>query len=1171
MFNNLFKPLRAELLRECVAERVLNWNGLTLQQEVAPGELRFGTPMQVGYGHIVGHIGEDREELDCYIGAHLESPYIYRILQLNSNKCFDEWKFCIGFNSKEQAEQAYIDHVPIALYGGIFTSSLAEIHKYAVIQVVDRQGYAMVESITSEQVAKKVISRICPPNGEKKSGNQRIYNDIPVLEAAEKIIAHQQAGMPIVNRYRHSDSTINRNDPVSLWTETYINDDGSIFILDEFLLKLPRGYDYAARCFRKEYVPRSWEVSGSCSQPGGHGYCDITDLDQVVWLDPQEGDRPGFGETACVIKIVEQLETAKTCKCQQASNPPTNPLITNANHIKIGEKSAMRFEKYLKKMFDAGASWAEIQADLAGEMFKATPEEIQQAIDWWLKSTDQMRSGNGTNTNPNPDLPAMDDLAMERALEMADDGSPKDPKKYAEAVMKNPVKAEQIINKNRQQLREKLEQQRVAQEKREKEFQQLQEAVNKPRLTPELEELDRDLKAGKEVDQTVSTLMESVSKRETIGSHTLGDEKRYPIAMLTESVSKVSEKVKKRKLDLNSAKLLLEEALDQALVEAAKTPNNTSTETIQGSYQISTNESNAIASFLEETYKAGDRHLLLKPGGQERLKNRDALAKHNKKFAEQAVKNAIELIPGSLTEAMKFFNDKKAGRAGNWQSVAANLLREKVVDMKEELTPLDAAVLGAQAFINVNAIRRLYEETPWLELSGSIGAAFFTPYKEDDPRFGLEFRFPLHDFLEPNVFLPRIKKPGESGFPGASMKRNFDSVYAEQYGVEYEYEEGQIHALRYEPNNANIIGEIEAELGGYWTRVVSRLCGDEFDNQARRYLSDKIVDEAPVAANLVVGNTIMVNGKKLVYDPAVTHIIRLRAGADQAGLTGADVQGRIIVRATPKRILQPNGKTSDDVRHEWSVKLPNGDDAVIGRLLQDGKRIVPDFDGDEPHGAFDENHGLFLCLGSANVTAGNVGNMLFSYSVNTRNVTRISLTPQGNQTVAQAYGNLVRTANQKAAAIQQRNKVAPRVAASSVEIGRGVIQSADEWQNYYNRPGSQLNAQYAEINEVGKLGLLTFWCTNGHFPLGNAGLLLLSPYMTQFAFAEKIVAGALDSVTVGQGVGKKNRRTGAKSQTFRARMAVHSPRLLDDNGEPINEPSHIIAFDDIQEGSGIQA
>ena len=105
------------------AIRYLYWNDLTIGVEFEVGQIRFDKPMQVIYGYISRHVGADGDALDCYVGSYLSSPRIFRVIQLDREGRFDEYKYMLCFDTIQRAELAYKAHVPRDRFGGIEETS----------------------------------------------------------------------------------------------------------------------------------------------------------------------------------------------------------------------------------------------------------------------------------------------------------------------------------------------------------------------------------------------------------------------------------------------------------------------------------------------------------------------------------------------------------------------------------------------------------------------------------------------------------------------------------------------------------------------------------------------------------------------------------------------------------------------------------------------------------------------------------------------------------------------------------------------------------------------------------------------------------------------------------------------------------------------------------------
>ena len=101
--------------------REVNYQGLPIAIEVEKGSFRFRkfykTLMHCHYGYIKGTEGQDGEEIDVYF-TEKPSDKVYQIKQLKKNGEFDEYKYILGVDSKDEAKKVYTDHMPQSFFGG---------------------------------------------------------------------------------------------------------------------------------------------------------------------------------------------------------------------------------------------------------------------------------------------------------------------------------------------------------------------------------------------------------------------------------------------------------------------------------------------------------------------------------------------------------------------------------------------------------------------------------------------------------------------------------------------------------------------------------------------------------------------------------------------------------------------------------------------------------------------------------------------------------------------------------------------------------------------------------------------------------------------------------------------------------------------------------------------
>ncbi|MEG2151104.1 MAG: DEAD/DEAH box helicase family protein, partial [Bacteroidaceae bacterium] len=73
-----------------------------------------GTPWSITmnntYGYFKGTKGKDGDHIDTFLGENLNSEKVFVVDQLNSDKSFDEHKVMLGFDSIEEAKEAYLSN-----------------------------------------------------------------------------------------------------------------------------------------------------------------------------------------------------------------------------------------------------------------------------------------------------------------------------------------------------------------------------------------------------------------------------------------------------------------------------------------------------------------------------------------------------------------------------------------------------------------------------------------------------------------------------------------------------------------------------------------------------------------------------------------------------------------------------------------------------------------------------------------------------------------------------------------------------------------------------------------------------------------------------------------------------------------------------------------------------
>ena len=99
----------------------IKWQGLTIAIENPAGSVRRGrnrhgvtweVRMRFDYGEILGTMGVDGDPVDVIVGPNLDAPVVYVVHQrkVNDWENYDEDKCCLGFDSEDDAKQAFLSN-----------------------------------------------------------------------------------------------------------------------------------------------------------------------------------------------------------------------------------------------------------------------------------------------------------------------------------------------------------------------------------------------------------------------------------------------------------------------------------------------------------------------------------------------------------------------------------------------------------------------------------------------------------------------------------------------------------------------------------------------------------------------------------------------------------------------------------------------------------------------------------------------------------------------------------------------------------------------------------------------------------------------------------------------------------------------------------------------------
>lgn len=183
-------------------------NGFDVTIEQPAGSVRSGrdvsgkewsVTMKNTYGYFRGTEGIDGDHIDVFLGGNTESEQVFVVDQVNKDGSFDEHKVMMGFNSKEEARDAYLSNyeegwqglgniagVPLDGFKKWVDSSRRKTKPFASYKQF--MGFVPKESITVEDVEGLEFDEV-----QKRmaigylSGNQNVINTIAYENIKNKI------------------------------------------------------------------------------------------------------------------------------------------------------------------------------------------------------------------------------------------------------------------------------------------------------------------------------------------------------------------------------------------------------------------------------------------------------------------------------------------------------------------------------------------------------------------------------------------------------------------------------------------------------------------------------------------------------------------------------------------------------------------------------------------------------------------------------------------------------------------------------------------------------------------------------------------------------------------------------------------------------------------------
>lgn len=150
---------------------ILQWpTGSTRVGENSKGE-PFKIEMKADYGYIPSTVDSDADDhLDVYVGPNKDSEYAYVLEQVQDGE-FDEYKLMLGYDSLEDAEKSFLDHLP--------ENMLGEIWEVPFDEVIDAYKQELPE--TSEEEGnihhERVMKHVYPENKSAGDDDRKSIKD----------------------------------------------------------------------------------------------------------------------------------------------------------------------------------------------------------------------------------------------------------------------------------------------------------------------------------------------------------------------------------------------------------------------------------------------------------------------------------------------------------------------------------------------------------------------------------------------------------------------------------------------------------------------------------------------------------------------------------------------------------------------------------------------------------------------------------------------------------------------------------------------------------------------------------------------------------------------------------------------------------------------------------
>lgn len=229
------QPTDAQLQAGNYLKKKLAYRGLTITIENHAGSSRSGkdrdghewtTHMKNDYGYINRTEGVDGDHVDCYIGPDDSADSVYIVHQRKAGdwKSYDEDKVMLGFESEQEATQAYLKHYDDPRFLGPVTSMPFDEFKEKVLATMEKPAMiksqiVFEKSLVQPHLRRMKTGRVVSVGGYENNRNKQVeltpeeqarQGDLlaagdTVTESRQELIDEHEHLVDVLNSPSHED------------------------------------------------------------------------------------------------------------------------------------------------------------------------------------------------------------------------------------------------------------------------------------------------------------------------------------------------------------------------------------------------------------------------------------------------------------------------------------------------------------------------------------------------------------------------------------------------------------------------------------------------------------------------------------------------------------------------------------------------------------------------------------------------------------------------------------------------------------------------------------------------------------------------------------------------------------------------------------------------------